>query len=376
VAATRHVVILRGSMVNPWDLRPWELLGDGYDVSVLVPHRNQYETGGLDLARVPIRTVGDHVPPGKAGRLLVRAIGERYLSLEPQLRAADIVHAAELGFWFTHQAARLRERLGFRLVATVWETLPFLDAYRNVRTRRYRRDVLSRADLFLATTQRAAVALALEGAPDDRIRVCSPGVDLDRFGAARIPAPPGDGKHLILSAGRLVWEKGHQDVLRAVALLRRRGRDDIRVLMVGNGPEEQRLRAVVDDLGLADIVELRAAVPYDEMPGLYAGASCLVLASLPTAFWEEQFGMVLAEAMAAHLAVVATRSGAIPEVVGEDAELFAPGDWVGLADVLERGPLSAAPGTRRPVGPERIERFGAAAAAARLRAAYEDLPPR
>jgi glycosyltransferase involved in cell wall biosynthesis len=363
-------------MVNPWDLRPWELLGDRYDVSVLIPRRNQYDASSLQLDRVPVRTVADTLPPGRVGEALTRGIGERYLGLGQHLRAAEIVHGAELGFWFTHQAALLRERMGFRLAVTVWETIPFADAYRNLRTRRYRRDVLAAADVFLPTTQRAATALGLEGVPDERITICAPGVDLERFAAARTATPAPGGTHLILSAGRLVWEKGHQDVLRAVARLRRRGRDNVRVQIVGNGPEERRLRGVIADLGLSDVAELRPNVPYDEMPSLYAVASCLVLASLPTPFWEEQFGMVLAEAMAAHLPVLTTRSGAIPEVVGDDATLFAPGDWAGLADALERGPLAAAPGTRRPTAEDRIRRFSTAAAADRLRAVYDALPLR
>jgi len=80
-------------------------------------------------------------------------------------------------------------------------------------------------------------------------------------------------------------------------------------VIVGDGPERRRLGAVTADLGLADIVEVRASVPYDEMPALYAQASCFVLASLPVRFWEEQFGMVLAEAMAGYLPIVASTSG-------------------------------------------------------------------
>ena len=64
---------------------------------------------------------------------------------------------------------------------TVWETLPFLDAYRNVRTRPYRRLTLEAADLFLAATERARDALLLEGADPDRIRVAPPGIDQERF---------------------------------------------------------------------------------------------------------------------------------------------------------------------------------------------------
>jgi glycosyltransferase involved in cell wall biosynthesis len=370
---TRRVVLLRGRQANPWDLRPWEDLGPEYEVQALVPGGNLYDTSLLGLTRVPVRTLSDAVPGGRAGDLAARALGERYLGLEKHLAGAGIVHAAELGYWFSWQAARLRARLGFKLVLTVWETLPFLDAYRNVRTRRYRREVLAAADLFLATTERARDALLLEGAPPERVRVSGPGIDVDRFAVARTPVPPEDGGHLVLSVGRLVWEKGHQDLLRALAELRRAGRDDVRGLIVGQGPEEGRLRRYASDLGLDGVVRFAGSAPYEEMAGFYARASCLVLASIPIRYWEEQFGMVLIEAMAAHLPIVASSSGAIPEVVGGSGTLFAPGDWRGLADVLAHGPLAGPPAARRAPEPGRLEGFSSAAAAERLAAAYDSV---
>jgi len=370
---SRRVVVLRGRAANPWDLRPWRELGDPYEVAVLVPDTNDYDTSGLGLDRVPVRTASSRLPGGRAGALLTRAVGERYLDLEPRLRGADVVHAAELGYWFSWQAARLKPQLGFRLVLTVWETLPFRGAYRNPRTRRYVPEVLGATDLFLAATERARAALELEGAPPERIEVCPPGVVLEDFARARTPAPPADGSHLLLSPARLVWEKGHQDVIRALALLSRRGRADVRLLIAGDGPERARLERYAAELGVAERVEFRAAVPYDEMPALYASASCVVLGSLPTMHWEEQFGMVLAEAMAGHVPVLAAASGAIPEVVGDSATLFAAGDWMGLADALERGPLAEAPGARRTPEPDRLERFSSTSAAARLQAAYDRL---
>jgi glycosyltransferase involved in cell wall biosynthesis len=370
---TRNVVLVRGTLVNPWDLRPWEELGEGYQVQVLVPPNNGFDLERLGLERVPVQTAGGKLPRGRAGALLTRGVGERYLGLEERLRGADIVDAAELGFWFSAQAAGLKEKLGFRLAVHVWETLPFVNTYRNIRTRPYREAVLSAADLYLARTERARDALLLEGVPREDIRICPPGIDVERFAAAREPAPPADGTHLVLSIGRLVWEKGHQDLLRALALLRERGRSDARALIVGVGPEEKRLRGVIRDLGLDGSVELRGWVPYSELPAVYARASCLVLASLPIPFWEEQFGMVLAEAMSAHVPIVASASGAIPEVVGGAGTLFRPGDWVGLADVLEEGPLAAAPGARRAPDAALLERYSLDAAAARFRAAYDEL---
>jgi glycosyltransferase involved in cell wall biosynthesis len=368
-----RVVVLRGRQANPWDLRPWEALGSRWEVATLVPDTNAYDLGDLRLERVRVQTASSRLPGGRAGALLLKAVGERYLDLERHLRGADIVHAAELGYWFAWQAARLQQRLGFKLALTVWETIPLRRSYRNVRTRRYAAEVLAATDLFLPTTERARLALELEGAPPDRIAVSPPGVVVEHFAVARVASPPADGSHLILSPARLVWEKGHQDVLRALALLRRRGRDDVRLVIVGAGPERTRLAAYAHELGVADRLDLRGAVPYDAMPALYAQASCLVLASLPTWSWEEQFGMVLVEAMAGHVPVIAASSGAIPEVVGESGTLFGPGDWVGLADALERGPLAEPPGARRAPDPDRLERLSSSAAAARLEAAYERL---
>ncbi|HST40051.1 MAG TPA: glycosyltransferase family 4 protein [Conexibacter sp.] len=371
-APRRRVVLLRGNAANIPELRAWEGI-DGYDVDVLVPGSNDQDVSALRLGQIPATTVGERMPGGRFGQLATRAVGERYLGLADQLRGADVVHAAEISFWFSWQAAKLKPRFGYRLALTVWETLPFVDAYRNVRTRRYRRDVIAATDLYLATTERARDALVLEGVAPERIEVAQPGIATERFAAARVAQPPADGRHLILSIGRLVWEKGHQDLLRAVALLRARGRDDVRVMILGVGPEEKRLRGVAHDLGLDDVVEFRGYVDNEEMPQIYAQASCLVLASLAIRYWEEQFGLVLAEAMAAHVPVVAAASGAIPEVVGDDGTLFPSGDWAGLADVLAEGPLAAAPGTRRVPSAARLERYSHAAQGARLRAAYDGL---
>lgn len=364
-----RVVVLRGHQANPWELRPWELIGERYDVAYLRSRSNWFATDDIGLPAREGRTLRDLLPPGRVGDMAVRLPGDRYLGLADALRDADIVHAQELGYWYAMQAAHLRGRLGFKLVLTVWETLPFLGAYRNVRTRAYRRRTMAQADRFLTATQRAADSLLVEGVDPDRVRVCPPGIDLERFApSGRVPDRP----PLILSPGRLVWEKGHQDLLRALALLRRRGGPDARVRIVGAGPEEARLRRYARELGIADAVELRASVPYDQMPALYAEATCMFLGSLPTWSWEEQFGMVLVEAMASGVPIVASRSGAIPEVVGPEGTYITPGDWVGLASALADGPL-AHPRPHRIADPERVRRFSAAAAADRLAAAYDEL---
>jgi glycosyltransferase involved in cell wall biosynthesis len=357
-----RVLVVRGHQANPWELRPFELLPrDRFAVEYLDTASSWFDTDRVDLPSRNARALRDVLPSGRAGDLLTRIPGDRYLKPAEAFAGAEVVHAQELGYWYSMQAARAKRRLGFKLVLTVWETIPFRATYRNVRTRPYRERVLAETDLFLAATQRAADCLRLEGADPARIRVVSPGIDAERFAVERREPAVAH----VLSPGRLVWEKGHQDVLRAVAALRSgvvEGPRDIRATIVGNGPEEGRLRAYAADLGIAGAVDFRAFVPYSEMPAVYASASCMVLASLPTMHWEEQFGMVLAEAMAARLPIVASTSGAIPEVCAGEAAHFAPGDWIGLAHALAAPPPP-------PSGP----RYTAQATAGRLAEAYDEV---
>ena len=327
-----RILLARGYQATPWELRPWELLPpDRFEVAYLRLARNWFDDSSVRLRRFPVKAFSSYLPRGRIGSAVTGATGDRYVDADEAFAWADVVHAAELSYWFSADAARRKQ--GYKLALTVWETIPFLDSYRNRYARTYRRETLAATDLFLPATERAREALLLEGADRERTEVLSPGVDVDRFATAPRPDRPPE-EHVVVSPGRLVWEKGHQDVMRALAALRRglvpSGSPGVRLLVVGAGPEEARLRAYAGELGIADAVEYRS-VPYEEMPAVFASASCMVLASLATAsggyvlgdiprfFWEEQFGLVLAEAMAARLPIVASKSGAIPEVVGDAA---------------------------------------------------------
>lgn len=380
-----RVLVVRGHQATPWELRPWTLLPDRYEVELLRTGPNAYDTSGAGLAEVEVHTRRDRFPSGRVGDLLTRVVGDRYTgdAADAAFARADVVHAEELSYWFSADAARRKLAGGrFQLVQTVWETLPLGTTFRNAQAKGWRDEVIAATDLFLAATERARDGLLLEGVPAEKIRINQAGVDLERFSARDAPAP---SEHVILSPGRLVWEKGHHDVLRAVAALHRGLVGESvrpRVLLIGHGPEEARLRAYAEELGLGEFVEIRG-VPYDEMPATFAAASAMVLASLPSAtsqlhvfdlpraFWEEQFGYVLAEAMAAGLDIVASTSGAIPEVLDGTGTLVAPGDYMGIARALAAGPLSRPPGTRVAYPETLLQRYSVEAMAGRLADAYD-----
>lgn len=384
-----RILLARGYQATPWELRPWELLDPArFEVGYLRLPKNWFDDSALRLRRFPAKALSSYLPRGRAGLVATQVTGDRYVGADEAFAWADVVHAEELSYWFAADAARRKTQNGYKLAVTAWETIPFLDTYRNRQARTYRRETLAAADLFLPTTERARQALLLEGVRPEQTEVAYPGVDVERFASAPRPDPP-SAEHVVVSPGRLVWEKGHQDVMRALAALRRglvagAPAGNFRLLVVGAGPEESRLRDYSRELGIDGAVEFRS-VPYEEMPAVFASASCMVLASLATAsgayvfggipriFWEEQFGMVLAEAMASGLSIVASESGAIPEVCGDAAEYFLPGDWMGLATRLAEGPLSRPPGGRTEAPPELVRRYSIQAAAERLAAAYDGL---
>ena len=153
--------------------------------------------------------------------------------------------------------------------------------------------------------------------------------------------------------------------MRAVAAFRRGIVDGAppRLLIVGAGPERERLRRHADELpGIGDSSSSFETLPYSRMPEVFASATVLVLASLATAMWEEQFGMVVAEAFAAGVPVAGSDSGALPEVVRAEGSVFPAGDWRALA-VLLAGQLVEP-------GPEIVAEYSIEAAADRLDRAY------
>jgi glycosyltransferase involved in cell wall biosynthesis len=138
----------------------------------------------------------------------------------------------------------------------------------------------------------------------------------------------GDGVPVLLAVGRLSAEKGFHDLVEAVAIARQNAAE-FRVVIVGEGPERQRLEASIARLGLTGCVLLPGHD--NDMALWYALASALVMPS-----HSEGSPNVLLEAMAAGLPVVATTVGGIPEIAaaGETALLVPPHNPQALARAI------------------------------------------
>ena len=141
--------------------------------------------------------------------------------------------------------------------------------------------------------------------------VCVP-----RSSAARKPAdqtpPPPPKKMTFAYVGRLVPEKGLPVLLAATSLLHREG-FDFAVLLVGDGPERQRLEATIAQTGLTDVVHITGFLRGDALAQVLDGVSVVVMPSV----WEETAGLAAIEHMMRGRLVIASKIGGLGEVVGD-----------------------------------------------------------
>lgn len=156
---------------------------------------------------------------------------------------------------------------------------------------------------------------------------------------------PRDAEPLqLLNVGRMVRLKGQSILLEAVALLRGRGIPAV-LTIVGEGPLRNELEQIIEQLELASAVRLAGYVGQDDIAAYYDQADVFCLPSL-----REGLPVVLMEAMARGLPVVASGIMGIPELVEHDQNglLVPPGRADRLADAIAR--LANDPQERRRMG--------------------------
>jgi glycosyltransferase involved in cell wall biosynthesis/GT2 family glycosyltransferase len=153
------------------------------------------------------------------------------------------------------------------------------------------------------------------------------GVDVDVFSPLDRSTPANPG--VIGYLGRLERHKGVDVLLRAASR-----NPDWQVKISGDGSQRAALEKLAVDLGMAHRVEFLGHASGTELVSRYRALDVVAVPSLPWPGWSEQFCRVAVEAMASGVPVVASSSGAIPDVVGEAGILVEPGDDVALEAAL------------------------------------------
>ena len=208
---------------------------------------------------------------------------------------------------------------------------------------RLHRLVLSQATRVIAVSEAVARAIRAQGlVPAERITVVPNGIDVDRFAQARTRfdarafrrrwSLPED--HLLVgSVGELRPLKGHEDFLRAAAVILRRFPNSY-FLIAGldasaKGEHRVALESLIADLDLTQHVRLFGWL--DDLPSFYCALDVFVSAS-----HTESFGLAIAEALASGTPVVATRTEGAEEILSpeESGSLVPVGDVEALATAV------------------------------------------
>lgn len=275
-----------------------------------------------------------HVPAGPPDRLpkgeLLHHMGTfaGFLAEQWYEDRPDVAHAH---FWMSGIATQLAARYQqvptvqtFHALGAVKRRHPGAAADTSTGVRLKLERLVARNVTWVAATCNDEVfELIRLGRPRKRISVVPCGVDLDAF-STEGPVAPRGRRHRIISVGRMVPRKGFDTVIEALPAIA-----DAEFLIVG-GPdaahldddrEVRRLRALAEDLGVADRVVFTGAVARHGMPALLRSAD--VVACTP---WYEPSGILPLEAMACGVPVVASGVGAMLDTVVHDVtgRLVAP----------------------------------------------------
>lgn len=279
--------------------------------------------------------------------------------------AADVLHAQDIASVLPAMAAR---RVKGAPIVSTYHTSHFLKRADSPFWRPVFRRFLEAGDHNLA----ASVEIARVGeaiAPGVRVEPLTNGVETGFFRrvSPSLPAPEAGRRRLIVPR-RLFHKNGVEYFVRALPLIA--ARVDVEAVVVGDGPEREKLERMATELGVAGRLRFLGARPNADMPGLLSSAELAVFPSLM-----EATSVAALECMACELPVAASAVGGLPEIVsGDVGGLFEPGNPEDLARVvcglLGRNDLSALGAeARRRV----VERWSNARLAARHLEIYEDV---
>ncbi len=274
-----------------------------------------------------------------------------YRGLARVFRAAapDLVHIDEEHYSLvTWAATRLAQEQKVPSVFFTWQNLYKRYPWPVSAWEGY---VLRQSQGAIAGNQEAAAVLAAKGFRGPVAVIPQFGTDPDRYRPLDAGERAAVRQQWGLSAdsvaigyvGRLVADKG-LGVLAAAAAPLLHQHPSWHLVLVGDGPWRAAGAAWQRAAGLERQVHWVPRVPSPAMPPIMGALDVLVLPSLTTPRWKEQFGRVLVEAMASGVPVIGSNSGEIPAVIGAGGLVVPEGDAAALGEALSA--LAADPAAR------------------------------
>lgn len=316
---------------------------EGDRVLVVAPHYPEQPEDEPETVRVPalLKFGGEF----RMANLFLRRIRRRVRAFRP-----DLIHVHH-PFWLGSLGVWMARRLHIPAIYTYHTRLEHYAHYvplpgllfRNLISHVLVRRFANRCDGVIVPTYSTEEYLRMIGVKS-HIFIQPTGIEYERFSrvdeasvaALRESLQIGD-ETVFISVSRLAREKNIDFMIESLHLLRQRSDQPFRLLILGEGPDRGRLQARIEELGLSDCITLVGAVPPDEMAVWYRLGDIFLFASK-----SETQGMVILEAMAAGLPVVAVRSSGIDDAVRQGHNGFKtperPSLWSGRVQELLENP--------------------------------------
>lgn len=243
-----------------------------------------------------------------------------------QKRGYDVFHSVTLlpaGFFISHFNKFLAHKKSF---VTIFG-LDALGGFRNMKTRFLIKQVFNRSDGIVSFSNFTKKEVEkLYGLEKDKIITIYPGISVPKIDQKEVNGlmkryEVGKKDFVVLFVGRLIERKGVDDLIQAIGKMKR---ERVKLLVVGEGPEKEKLTRLVMKLGLQKKVLFAGDVPYRKIPPFYelADIFCMPSKYLKEKGDVEGLGLVFLEAQSYGIPVIGAQSGGIPEAIDDGKSGF------------------------------------------------------
>ncbi|MGB9854752.1 MAG: glycosyltransferase family 4 protein [Candidatus Bathyarchaeales archaeon] len=257
------------------------------------------------------------------------------------IKNCDIVHVHGHPYLSSFTAVKVAKKFSKPIVLTQHNTFieygGFWDLAERLNDFFVGRNVLKAPDKIIVVSKATLNYVLSLGADPRKVEVLYNGVDLDKFKPAK--TPKGDARKslgipddyfVILTVRRLVYKNGIDSLLEGARIAVEKN-PRLLFLVIGNGPDFEKVNVKIREFGLEKNFRLLGFVPDSYLLHYYEASDVFVLPSKSG----EGMPLVLLEAMACGLPIVATKVGGVPEIINEKCgKIVPPNDAQSLAEAL------------------------------------------
>lgn len=330
-----------GGIEKVADEQSRRLIRLGYEISVLTcQYKRKSHTREIKKMRAEPIEVEHYSTLNIAERIgipyPILSIGA-YKKFSDIIKKCDIVHAHGHPYMSSYLASKVATRYDKPFVLTQHNTFidyqSWLNLFEHLNDHIIGKFVLREAEKVIVVSRKTLDYVLKIGVDRSKTSVMYNGVDTDFFhpmsqkkSRSKLGLP--EDKQLVLTVRRLVFKNGLDTFIEAASILTQ-DFPDLLFIIIGTGPNRSLIEKRIRELQIHNNVRLVGFIPESMLPLYYNAADCFVIPSSSG----EGLPLVLLEAMACGLPVVATSVGGIPEIIEEmkNGVLIPPKDSEALA---------------------------------------------